>query len=283
LSVTQAPDRTNRAATGVKMKKLLLSLVVTAGCAGSALAADLPSKAPRISAPPPMMTSWTGCYLGAGGGYGFFNQDVSTVVGATGVSSSEITVGGRGWFGTVQAGCDYQFANRWVIGAFGDFDWSGQKGNMTWPRGAVAVGNGTIVGEERLEHSWAVGARVGYVVLPQLLAYISGGYTEAQFSQINPSFAFSGVAALTFLPATTYDGWFIGTGYEYSLDFLPGLFWKTEYRYASYGQRDVPFTTAATGLATGDFIRADKSVHTVRSELVWRFNFGGPGPVMAKY
>ena len=38
--------------------------------------------------------------------------------------------GGRGWFGTVQVGCDYQIGSNIVIGAFGDYDFSGIKGDM---------------------------------------------------------------------------------------------------------------------------------------------------------
>ena len=45
--------------------------------------------------------------------------------------SDTVTNGGRGWFGTVQGGCDYQFAGpygNWVIGAFGDYDFSNIHG-----------------------------------------------------------------------------------------------------------------------------------------------------------
>ena len=70
--------------------------------------------------------------------------------------------GGRGWFGTVQAGCDYQAGSSFVIGAFADYDFSGIKGDMAVP---VA----TWVGEEKLKSSWAAGGRVGWLPFPQLL------------------------------------------------------------------------------------------------------------------
>lgn len=238
-------------------------------------------------APVAYAASWTGCYIGGGGGYGMYNQEISSDFASTGagavagrIQSQEITVGGRGWFGTVQAGCDYQFADRWVVGAFGDFDWSGLRGTTTWPRGGA-----TFVAEERHDYSWAVGARLGYVVLPGLLAYVAGGYTEATFEAMNPiTSAFPPTVVSTlFLPGRTYKGWFIGTGYEYGFSFLPGLFWKTEYRFASYRAENLPFTVIATDVETGDFLRSEKYIQTIRSELVWRFNFGGPGPVMARY
>ena len=36
-------------------------------------------------------------------------------------------------------------------------------------------------------------------------------------------------------PAFTANGWFLGGGVETSL--LPGWFWRTEYRYAYYGNK----------------------------------------------
>jgi outer membrane immunogenic protein len=61
---------------------------------------------------------------------------------------------------------------------------------------------------------------------------------------------------------------------------LPGLFWKTEYRFADYGSENVAHLLS--GAPTGDSFDQHKYVHTVRSELVWRFNFGG-SPVVARY
>jgi len=52
-------------------------------------------------------------------------------------------------------------------------------------------------------------------------------------------------------------------------------------RYYSYGSDDICVVVTATGLCTGAGYNMQKSVQTIRSELVWRFNFGGP--VMARY
>src|SRR5690348_9975881 len=60
------------------MKKLALALLTTtAAFTGSAFAADLPMKAPAPYAAPAPAFSWTGCYIGAGGGYGMWNQEVT--------------------------------------------------------------------------------------------------------------------------------------------------------------------------------------------------------------
>jgi outer membrane immunogenic protein len=64
--------------------------------------------------------------------------------------------------------------------------------------------------------------------------------------------------------------------------FLPGLFWKTEYRLSTFDKADsLPYISTTTGTGTGTFNESKKWVQTVRSELVYRFNWGGP--LVAKY
>ena len=41
------------------------------------------------------------------------------------------------------------------------------------------------------------------------------------------------------VPGQTFNGFFIGSGFEYQLDFLPGLFVKTEGRAAWYDRKDL--------------------------------------------
>ena len=86
------------------------------------------------------------------------------------------------------------------------------------------------------------------------------------------------------MAAQTYKGWFIGSGVEYAIDFLPGLYWKTEYRFAQYGAERPALSGPIVGAAVGlvGFEESKKYVQTIRSEVVWRFNMG-PGPIVAKY
>ena len=223
--------------------------------------------------------SWTGCYVGAGGGYGMFNQETQTSRYArrpVGLSNDN---GGRGWFGTVQVGCDYQIGSNIVIGAFGDYDFSGIKGDMVQSR-FQRLGPRR---EEKLKNSWAAGGRIGWIPFQasQLLVYRVGrlhaGAVRRRSTSVHPRPCADRCRRFA---KHTYAGWFVGAGYEYGLGFLPGLFWKTEYRFADYGVRQ--------HLRAGRRGRDDrfgssqrKYVHTVRSELVWRFNFGGP--VVARY
>ena len=118
------------------MKKLVLALSVAAAFSAPALAADMAAKAPLTPAPVAYAPSWTGCYVGGGWGYGMWNQEnVGFDDPIRGLPRAQFTdtatSGGRGWLGTVQGGCDYQFpVGSWnfVVGAFGDYDWSSFKG-----------------------------------------------------------------------------------------------------------------------------------------------------------
>ena len=125
-----------------------------------------------------------------------------------------------------------------------------------------------------------------------LLTYFSAGFTQSHDKAYNlrtivPPFAASGLQ----VPGQTYNGFFIGSGFEYQLDFLPGLFIKTEGRAAWYDRRDSRLTCVTTGsvcaagaVGTDPFGNIDSRrpiVYTAKTELVYRFNWGGG--VVAKY
>jgi len=256
------------------MKKLAAHVTaITLLAAGSAVAADLrmPVKAPAPVAPVATY-NWTGCYVGAGGGYGMFSQSTSYSQPILATRSTDNS--GKRWFGTVQVGCDYQVSPQIVIGAFADYDFSGVKGDQAFPYYEYG-------GQEKLKNSWAAGGRIGWLPFQQLLVFVSGGYTQAQFSGVNYYDVNGGANTGYSLAKHSSSGWFLGSGYEYALaSFMPGLTWKTEYRFADYGSESRPllYNGANSGYSINN---SHKYVQTVRSDLVWRFNFGGP--VVARY
>ena len=270
------------------MKKLALQVAaISLLMVGSASAADMrmPVKAPPAPVPVAVY-NWTGCYVGAGGGYGMFDDESRLVQNFGGQIQTSLKNdnGGRGWFGTVQVGCDFQIGSNIVIGAFGDYDWSGIKGDMSIPSEG-------LVGEEKLKNSWAAGGRIGWIpwTNTQFLVYVSGGYSQARFNQVNFAFASDGDPSRLALEKHTYKGWFIGAGYEYGLSWfaIPGLFWKTEYRFYDYRADEVPIFFVPGGSTVPIIterlsIDSRKFVQTIRTELVWRFNLGG-GPLVARY
>jgi outer membrane immunogenic protein len=121
--------------------------------APAALAADLGYAPPE----PIVEESWTGFYVGGGGGIGFLNTEMNSSASRSDALSickvkkddkekkecekkehdkkfppfltllqsqaASFDVGDEGFFGTVQLGYDKQLGQRWVIGGFVDADW----------------------------------------------------------------------------------------------------------------------------------------------------------------
>jgi outer membrane immunogenic protein len=270
-------------ALGAPMKRSLLGVVgaaalLIAGPLSTVNAADLAPRYAPPPPPPPPAASWTGCYVDAGYGYGFWdqNQFQETFPGLA-VTSANVDSGGRGWLGRFGGGCDYQFGlgglGNFVIGVLGDYDFMGLRGQMS-------PGDTTLVGNENESGAWYVGGRIGYLVTPNLLTYFDGGWTQTHFDQVNfnllpPPFG----PSTNFLASNTYNGWFLGGGTEYALNFswmpIHGLFWRNEWRYSSYNSADLPiFFTTGAAATTGMHVNS-LNVQTITSSLVWRFNWWG--------
>jgi outer membrane immunogenic protein len=265
------------------MKKVLLALTALAAFTGSASAADLAArpytKAPIAAAP---VYNWTGFYIFGGGGGGLWSADsnVQTFPGAPIALTRDQRLGGSGWFGTVGIGYDWQFGGRWVAGIFGD----GQFGDI---RGSLSDPFFFIEGREKLKTSYAAGVRLGYLVAPNVLSYVNGGYSGSEWSGTSMStLAAGGGPTVATTGSFQRNGWFIGGGVENNLDIFgiaaPGWFMKTEYRSAFYDRVSLPETAVATGLPTGAAVTFKPWVQTISTSLVYRFNWGG-APIQAKY
>ena len=182
-----------------------------------AQAADLgPSPRPMAG------QSWTGFSLGVGGGVGFLNANVdasasrSDRIGcagdtrdcASGVVLREIEqesgssfkdLGATGGFFTLQGAYDYQFAPRWVAGAFVDVDWSdiGASAKRTndssvtflcpdtnncedQPNGSFVTSSSTIRTKISTDWNISVGGRIGWLANPDTLLYFLAAYTHAE-------------------------------------------------------------------------------------------------------
>jgi outer membrane immunogenic protein len=256
------------------MKKLVIALAAAATFSAPAIAADMAAKAPMRAAPVAVY-NWTGCYIAGGGGYGWYTAEGRQVAPATGAFiNNNGDTGGRGWMGQVGAGCDYQFAGplgNWVVGVLGDYTFSDVKGDHI---GAPAT---LSVGSLKQDYSWAVGGRIGYLVNPNFLSYVNAGYTETHFKSTTyfNSLGAPGVPNGTFLEGGTYQGWFIGSGFEYSLNFLPGLFLKSEYRYSEFDRKQLLNRSTVTGLPTGNAETIKPFTQSVITSLVYRFNWTG--------
>jgi outer membrane immunogenic protein len=264
-------------AEGFKMKKVLLALTAVAAFSGSALAADLAPRTYTKAPPMAVAPSWTGFYIFGGGGGGIWDADSNVVTNPGGVAlTNSQRMGGDGWFGTVGAGYDWQFNGSWVAGIFAD----GQFGSL---RGSINDNFNGLTGTEKLRDTWAVGARVGYLVAPNVYSYVNGGYTGSEWSSASLAPTVGGAALVT-TPSFNREGWFVGGGVENSLNIFgitsPGWFMKTEYRGAYFDRVTLPETFVGGG-ASGFSTTFKPFVQTISTSLVYRFNWGGP--VVAKY
>lgn len=257
------------------MKSLAVaSIAAFALASGSALAADMPLRVQSAlpPPPPPPAPTWTGCYVSAGWGYGVLDDERSTNDPTTFPTS---TSAAKGWLGAFGGGCDYQFNGSSpigpiVIGAFADYDLMDITGNFGDPF------NDTHHGTQTLQDAWYAGGRAGVLITPRFLSYFDGGFTGAHVKQINIVTATGGtVDGGLYLPSENLTGWFLGSGFEYAFTFLPinGLFWKTEYRYAKYGDYDQHYIHPSG--PGSDVVHNSVNVQTITTALVWRFNWTG--------
>lgn len=256
------------------MKRFLAALAGAVLLSSSAFAADLPPapvyRAPPPVPPPPPTVNWSGCNLNGGWGYGMYNADsnLETTFGLVPITIPN-TAGGRGWLGRFGGGCDFEFPagglGNFVVGAFADYDVMNIHGNLD---GVVGIG------ELKESSAWYVGGRVGYLVTPNLLTYFDGGYTQTRMNGVSLFGSTAPFALADTLPSHNFHGWFLGSGLEYALNFswLPihGLFWRNEYRFASFDTADLPASNPA-GAPAGFSARVTPYNQTITSSLVWRF------------
>lgn len=178
--------------------------------------------------------NWTGFHVGAAVGAGaFLVQD-----------EVEEVLSGDGIFGEISVGYDYMFSNRFLVGAFADARYGGQGSSFNVP-GSVEL---TI----DQTYGFDVGLRAGYLLTPQTLAYVLGGYSWQKFkAEINVS----GLGTVESAEGDG-DGFTVGAGVETVI----GGNWtlKNEYRYAAYS-------------VDGEFGSGDINTHTYRIGVNYRF------------
>ena len=205
---------------------------------------------------------WTGLYVNAGVGYGMWAADTTTQItgSSTCITCTNVEQGGKGWLGAVGLGYDYQLMPKIVIGAFGDYDISSLKGG-------VVDQNGLFEGDIEQTSAWAAGARAGWLITPQLMSYVNGGYTSARFSGTNMVTSTSGAPTVRTMSAFTANGWFLGGGAEIAV--ASGWFWRNEYRFAQYNNQAIP---EQNSIVTLNF---KPVVQTFTTQVVYKFNWPG--------
>ena len=169
----------------------------------------------------------------------------------------------NGWLGGVQAGCDYQFAGRWVIGIQGDYAWTNAEASH------VSLLDPSLTIQTRIESLASVTGRLGYA-WDRFLGYVKGG---AAWERDNFN-VFNNVTLATLAVSGERRGWTVGVGGEYAFtDYLAGF---VEYNYYDFGSRDITFSN-------GGILDINATKNVVKAGLNFRFGGWGKYPVTVRY
>jgi outer membrane immunogenic protein len=191
---------------------VLASIVASVGVAG---AADLAVKAPVYTKAPVMpvyLSDWSGFYIGVNGGGGWGDVTIGNFF-DNGASQKVKPSGG---LGGGHVGYNWQFGSI-VAGVEGDFDGAAIKGTDN-------TGHGTVKTDELA----SARARLGYTVLPTLLAYGTAG---AGWGHTTLTSNANGVSA-----GIDQFGWVAGAGLEYK--FYGNWIARAEYLHYGFDSKN---------------------------------------------
>ena len=259
------------------LRKVLMTTVAATALAGSAFAADLPSRRPPPVAyvPPVPIFTWTGFYIGANAGGAFrANNNVNNNVFFPGAPLLFANNNGNGnnarFIGGGQAGVNWQI-NQFVLGVEGDGQvLVGSNNNNNNFFGFGNNGNNTrFLGTVRAR---------GGVAFDRLLIYGTGGVAFGTGPTINNFNPFLVGAGPFFNNATNSNNWrvgyAVGAGVEYA--FLNNWSVKAEYLYTDLGR----INNNNAFFANNAFRERN---HIVRVGVNYHFNWFAPAPVVARY
>jgi high affinity Mn2+ porin len=229
---------------------------------GSAMAADLPVKAP----PPPAVAAydWSGFYLGGHFGYAAGSShwsatqpDASAIAGSLDMFNSYNMFRDTGSdFAGFQAGYNYMYPSRWLIGVEADVSFPSFTESTPRLISGMSTLSSASIGQasyaEQVEFSGTLRGRVGYA--PNLgashwLFYATGGLAWS-YDQFTRTQLAGTPAGGTAVPGTVENlfmqprvGWTAGGGAEVAL--WSNWSARAEYLFMDYGNRSVAFPLGA--------------------------------------
>jgi outer membrane immunogenic protein len=211
------------------MLRLAVGLTIAMAVAGSALADGYED--PK-SFKAPEAPIWSGIYLGAAGGYGQTStrDDYSENDGGDVFSSSFNGQSAQGGLLRIMLGADRQIRDKFVLGAFIDFDWTDISQSFKATSGGID--NGPIDDELTLEWQWSIGGRAGYLFTPTTMLYFLAGFTQAHFKSDGWYDIYNGGDLLPGKSGATFNGFVAGFGMETYIGH--GLFVRGEMRYSEF-------------------------------------------------
>lgn len=232
---------------------LLASFLAGAGAAG---AADLAVKEPVYKAPPPpvILSDWSGFYIGINGGYGWGDTSGD----AEFTHPEGVNVGNAkpkgGLFGG-HAGYNWQYG-KVVTGVEVDFDGADIKHTSCFDGGC-----GDDFRKMKFDELATARARLGYAILPDLLAYGTAGAAWGHSTLTGcDACAFGG--PLTESSVSNF-GWAAGAGLEYHLGH--GFIARAEYLHYDFAK------STYSGGFNGTPASASTTIDAVRGGLSYKF------------
>ena len=171
------------------MRSLLVGLISATALSSAAFCADIAAK-PVYKAPPagvlPVAYDWTGFYVGGHVGYGWAEKDWRDAFGLN------IANKANGFLGGGQVGFNYQIG-QFVLGAEGDFSWTGINGGTTL-LGIVPPPGGSF--NTNVNWTSTLTGRLG-VAFDRWLVYGKGGVAWANDKFSTNAHTFPGTVDLT--------------------------------------------------------------------------------------
>ncbi|MFV0279128.1 MAG: outer membrane protein [Rhodoblastus sp.] len=232
----------------------LLGVSLLALSAGTALAADLPSRKappPVVYAPPPPVFTWTGLYAGVNAGAAISDRrfDIEPFGGSASPNGVAFTGGG-------QIGYNWQ-TGPLVLGVETDINYRGSSGSSGGYYGGLGSRSGYF-GTAR--------ARIGYA-FDRVLLYGAGGlaYGNVEFpgsAAVGP-YMLSGFGNSGGVKA----GWTAGAGVEYAI--TPKWSVKAEYLYVDLGRNSANYVDIPTAMPVT--LRSRNSDHVARVGVNYHF------------
>jgi outer membrane immunogenic protein len=282
------------------MRKTSVLAGATLLLAGPAVAADLARPVYKAPAFVPGFT-WTGCYAGADVGGAWSHQSGGTtttdspnivpppapVPGAVTTAAVVIpsagqadTAGdfsrGSSVIGGPYVGCNYQFANGVVLGAEGDFSWTGLSGSFDAPnvvvptKGPPFIGDGGISMTSDTRWTATLRARLGYAIMPSVLVYgTAGGAWGATDYTGSDTFNNPKLGPITTSFSSTDKGWVAGGGVEWA-PWSNNWILRAEYLHYEFGGVSTTVAIPKTAIAT-TFNFGDLKIDTVRAGIAYKF------------
>lgn len=214
---------------------------------GALLSPGIAGAADLAAAPlTPPTYDWTGVYLGAQIGGGWYGDK-------PGSDPGYVPVRTHGVLGGLYGGYNWQAPGTpLVLGLDADFTLNGVNG-----RGHSANGNsGTI------DWKWtgAVRGRVGYA-LDRFLPYVAGGLGFGRFET-----AYAWPSGSKIEGEATVTGWTIGAGIDYAI--TDNLIARLDYRYTDFGKNKVNLNYLGSYY---DSSEVESNMHDVRVGVSYKF------------